>query len=689
MEHQIHNLSDRKRMKLEIDVENALGKLPRSLANLYASIYDQILHLESYARLVAKATFSWLLCAQRPLSSEEMIVAVSPILDGDYRRLETSDILDVCANLVAFDPEADIFRFAHSSIREFIEDLAEFAPDHLNSFATARCLDEYLNTVSPLNKHSGEQTSSFRSYAAISWPKHYKAVKLKRTSEDLRIKILKFALVNGQTTTNFQLWAEDAKSVLSTMDGIDQTRAHLGSVVSDIASPLFVASVCGIIEIVENLQNVDWNGCNVDGATAIYLAARHGHSNVVEALIAKGVDVNVSGGRFQSPLQAACFEGHEQIVTLLLKHGADPRKPGAFGNALQAAYAGHSEPVVLLLLDSSMVLTEQSEYDLALELASYGGHNVVVQLLLTTYSGVFDQGSAAQTQHSLPTQRYNIAQALFHKATDLENSTVQFNKAMQEACLSGHEQIVRFLIAKGADIHAHGRFGTPLRAASLGGNEPIVRRLLASGASLSEESTLGDGLQAAALKGHTAIVSLLLANGADVNARGGYHGNALQAASFNGHEDVVRLLIEKGADVTAPGRFVDAVQAAFETGQDHLLQLLLDQMDLAQEIPTPNSTRNEDTNSLYSAPAYTFGGGGGGGGGGSSWARYCQCRPGYSYSSSSSKYSSAYTRSYGSSSYTSSSTCSRSGRSKPVAISYGSSCYSPRRVKNCSCIYRR
>ena len=190
-------------MKLEIDVEKALGKLPRSLASLYASIYEQVLELEPHARLVAIATFKWLLCAQRPLSSKELISAVSQNFDGDYIRLETSDILDVCANLVVFDQEADIFRFAHSSVREFVEELAEFTPDHLNSFAVRRCLGEYLNPMRHWDEHSREHPSSFRSYAAAFWPIHYKAVKTKTVSEELIAEILRFALKDGQTTANF------------------------------------------------------------------------------------------------------------------------------------------------------------------------------------------------------------------------------------------------------------------------------------------------------------------------------------------------------------------------------------------------------------------------------------------------------------------------------------------------------
>jgi ankyrin repeat protein len=50
------------------------------------------------------------------------------------------------------------------------------------------------------------------------------------------------------------------------------------------------------------------------------------------------------------------------------------------------------------------------------------------------------------------------------------------------------------------------------------------------------------------LGGHEQVVKLLLDKGADVNAQGGRYGNALYAASLGGHEQVVKLLLDKGAD---------------------------------------------------------------------------------------------------------------------------------------------
>ncbi|KAK4119594.1 hypothetical protein N657DRAFT_537577, partial [Parathielavia appendiculata] len=56
----------------------------------------------------------------------------------------------------------------------------------------------------------------------------------------------------------------------------------------------------------------------------------------------------------------------------------------------------------------------------------------------------------------------------------------------------------------------------------------------------------GNALQAASARGHQEIVKLLLDKGAEVNKQGGYYGNALQAASARGHQDIVKLLLDKG-----------------------------------------------------------------------------------------------------------------------------------------------
>jgi ankyrin repeat protein len=51
-------------------------------------------------------------------------------------------------------------------------------------------------------------------------------------------------------------------------------------------------------------------------------AAGHGHKQLVEALLAKGADVNAQDITGWTPLHAAAYHGDPQVVQLLLDHGA-------------------------------------------------------------------------------------------------------------------------------------------------------------------------------------------------------------------------------------------------------------------------------------------------------------------------------------------------------------------------------
>ncbi|KAF2092075.1 ankyrin [Saccharata proteae CBS 121410] len=68
------------------------------------------------------------------------------------------------------------------------------------------------------------------------------------------------------------------------------------------------------------------NLTNHSGDTLLMLAAYHGHTDTVQALIGKGADVNAVNGRGQSPLAGAVFKGHEGVVGALVEAGADAEK---------------------------------------------------------------------------------------------------------------------------------------------------------------------------------------------------------------------------------------------------------------------------------------------------------------------------------------------------------------------------
>ena len=86
------------------------------------------------------------------------------------------------------------------------------------------------------------------------------------------------------------------------------------------------------------------------GTRALIVAAAHGHTDTVQALLDAGADVNAEDFTGWTALHAAAFNGDPEIVQLLLEHGAIPGKASWFirSPSGMAEGLGHNEIVPLL-----------------------------------------------------------------------------------------------------------------------------------------------------------------------------------------------------------------------------------------------------------------------------------------------------------------------------------------------------
>uniref|UniRef100_A0AAQ5XZG0 SAM domain-containing protein n=1 Tax=Amphiprion ocellaris TaxID=80972 RepID=A0AAQ5XZG0_AMPOC len=132
------------------------------------------------------------------------------------------------------------------------------------------------------------------------------------------------------------------------------------------------------------------------------------------------------------------------------------------------------------------------------------------------------------------------------------------NTGLQFASASGHENLVRFLLRKGASVDSRNNYGwTPLMQAARFGHLTVAHILLENGAEINGRNRLGASvLTMAARGGHTHVVKLLLETGFGPGegcpGGGGREFmdiTALMVASQHGHEATVRLLLEWGSDV--------------------------------------------------------------------------------------------------------------------------------------------
>eukprot|EP00294_Goniomonas_avonlea_P005311 CAMPEP_0114559692 /NCGR_PEP_ID=MMETSP0114-20121206/11057_1 /TAXON_ID=31324 /ORGANISM="Goniomonas sp, Strain m" /LENGTH=808 /DNA_ID=CAMNT_0001745179 /DNA_START=6 /DNA_END=2428 /DNA_ORIENTATION=+ len=94
-------------------------------------------------------------------------------------------------------------------------------------------------------------------------------------------------------------------------------------------SSFFAAVAKGDTDEVTWYLDQGWmpNTVDVQGASALHVAALHGHRDIMEILIAGGADTNLPDLTHRTPMHDACMSGKVAVVQVLLESGAliDPR----------------------------------------------------------------------------------------------------------------------------------------------------------------------------------------------------------------------------------------------------------------------------------------------------------------------------------------------------------------------------
>ena len=484
------SLETLKRIKFLPDFKKALGQLPSELAGLYDIIHSQIERTEPYGQKVAIRTLNWLLCAQRLLSAEELIAAVYVIDDDtssdsdediDFKPVGSpkDDILRLCRNLVVFDSEQEIFRFAHQSVRGYLLKLSRYTTEEQHAFATERCLEIYLtkSLQDPITWQEKRQNAILKPYAEIYWPVHYKYAE-NSTSIELKNKFLHFTDQIQGTSSPYVEWRSDifqkygdhdlrGINIKLQLNMFDKLGRRIFCAKYHPDAPLGVASAFGISSILETCQpsstelnkyqatpDTFWAD-HTTSFTLLSLAAREGHDQVVQLLLCKGADVNAFDGL---AFQEAARWGQTQIVETLLDQGSIGINdlPTFLKRDLLLACEGSHVSTVRLLLERGADVNPQNSYcGRALFKAAMYGHDSIVQLLL-------DHGANVKAPSGID------------------------GNALQAACFWGNISTVQLLLDHGADINARSEENVSvLQMALRRGRDHIVQMLLDRGADVA------------------------------------------------------------------------------------------------------------------------------------------------------------------------------------------------------------
>jgi ankyrin repeat protein len=250
-------------------------------------------------------------------------------------------------------------------------------------------------------------------------------------------------------------------------------------------------------------------------STVLMHAAMLGESEIVKLLLDAGADPNAKNKRSGTALLWAITD--VGTVRLLLDHGADPNVSSIEGRS--ALYLAASQPgggdVVKLLLDKG---AKAGGKDLTgrtpLIAASAIGNVEVMRLLVANGASVNKgMGSGGTPLLSAVASRNPSAVAyLIEQGADVNVRTKRGETALDNAAAWGSLEIVKMLIEKGAKVNTQDYRGySPLMYSAYSEAMPVevVRLLLAKGA---DRSATGEGETAmtlAAKRGNTEIVRLL------------------------------------------------------------------------------------------------------------------------------------------------------------------------------------
>jgi ankyrin repeat protein len=350
------------------------------------------------------------------------------------------------------------------------------------------------------------------------------------------------------------------------------------------STPLGAAVLKGDISNVSKLlqAGADPNPSAWHQTPVMVIAARKGHVEIVQALIAAGSNVN--RGFDELPLHTAAKKGHLEVVRLLLESGADVEgyEEDYWTALMSASSAGHL-PIVQLLVEGGADVNAWSQGETPLMLAASGVHREIYKFLYPLVSEeIRNIGDRDAEKEMAKTLKYRSREQ---------------NKALQkliDAAMYGNLNQVQELIASGVDVNAIATCNrTALSLAIQGGKIPVIQALLDAGADPNLPDETDDGLAANAPLAEAAstffatnrseMVRLLIQRGANVNQQDAEGQTALMRTLSYSDIEVVKILVEENADLNIRDNDGNTVLMMAELGNSTKIVNILKQAGATQQ----------------------------------------------------------------------------------------------------------
>lgn len=291
------------------------------------------------------------------------------------------------------------------------------------------------------------------------------------------------------------------------------------------------------------------------GKTVLMLACEAGRLDVARLLVERGAAIDARSDFGNTPLMYAAGSGNEELMRYLVSHGADIHEADNYGYTvtLMAARSGSLE-CLRFCADQGASLTAGAYHDLT-PLIVAGSAAVGRFLVEEAGADVNARGTTGFTALMNAAIRGDraLAECLIEQGARLDDReddvTGSFGKtALHYAAEHGHEDLVRYLVTRGADVTIAAKYGERALAFAVDGGHVAVIDVLVDAAPDGRAALL-DALLEAAGRGKDDVVRHLVGlRGAPVNGADAQGVTPLMRAAGAERPTIVQYLLDRGAD---------------------------------------------------------------------------------------------------------------------------------------------
>ncbi|XP_071572549.1 uncharacterized protein [Temnothorax nylanderi] len=324
------------------------------------------------------------------------------------------------------------------------------------------------------------------------------------------------------------------------------------NVKNDNMTPLLSAIKCNYREIVEVLIASGAN-VNAEGIKCLSLPVLAGYSDIVEILLEKTY-VDMKDPANADLLHWAAGRGHTDVVNALIARGADVDAI-TYDNLTPLCFAaqeGYEEIVEILIAGGANVNVKSTENVTPLHLAAVNGHDNVVKVLLDNKANINVKNNDDRTPDELAVARGHlqvIKLLMQYKKIDIVSKRNDDYTILHIASEESNLEMIKYLVDKGSDVNAKNIFGSKsIHIAAREGYKDTVEFFLSKGLSINDPGISNQTLlHYAAIKVNLEVAKYLISQGADVNAKDANGLTPMHVAANFGYRNFIEVLLKNGA----------------------------------------------------------------------------------------------------------------------------------------------